>query len=369
MDGWIIANDSGFGVANPPVIQNGQGVFSATDTNYSSFSQTVAVENGTNYMLSFDYFVESGNGIQVKFNGATQTGKTTNEFNYNTATSWVTRVVIPITTTAEEFKLSFKNRGSTVGYVDNVFLYKEGEEPEIPALPEEPEEPVDPTIGAGIVSVDGDFASADNWTLASGTSISNGNLMFDGTQAVWTGATQEISLKPNTNYGVVCLHHLDAGRIQVAVKINGRNAFGEYADATVRNKVFRYNTTFNSGEATVATLVVNGTEGTTLAVGAVDLVQVVELDADGNMIDVEGNIIEAITDGDNNGLMGDLNGDYYVNLLDMVRMKKVLAGVEVDYNADAADIDTATAGVDAQDIAALKQFVLGFAKSEYVLFG
>lgn len=61
---------------------------------------------------------------------------------------------------------------------------------------------------------------------------------------------------------------------------------------------------------------------------------------------------------DHFSIKGDVNTDNSLDVRDLVRLKKQLAGVEVEINSDMADIDDSGA-IDTTDLASLRKMLLG----------
>jgi len=56
---------------------------------------------------------------------------------------------------------------------------------------------------------------------------------------------------------------------------------------------------------------------------------------------------------------GDIDWDGAVNVLDIVRLKKYIGGIEVQINTDNATLESETAEIDGLDLTILRQILLG----------
>ena len=368
-EGWVICTDDGTVVTETIAIADGKAVFTPGSRPWVNLKQTFLVESGATYNIAFDIALES-DGVQFVVNGGKFDG-TWNEANFPghfgisaDGTTQKVKATVIVDEGSEQLTITFKNRnGACVGWIDNITVTKEGEEPE------EPEVPVDPSVGSGMVSVNKDFANADGWTVTDSTiTVANGVVTFTGEQANWTGLTQRITLKANTNYRIYYKASLKAGtRIQIGVDpAAGGQRLKEWNIQSWDKGICSDPEAliFNSGNVTDVILYAFGHQNEEKAIGSLDMFVLVEVDENGNPIDLNGAALD-ITDAD--AITGDLNEDYKVDLLDIVRMKKVIAGLTDQYDKDAADVVGGDDIIDAQDLALVKKYVLGFVDAQYIL--
>ena len=376
---WEICNDAGKPVADPIVIKDGAAVFSPTNTAWVNLRQTVDVVPGATYVVKYKALINNSSNIQFAYRSGDNGSD--HYIRPDMATGGIlTTEIVP---TGNTLTVMFKNAAGTVradGIIDDVWIYmlKDPEGtyikpaegyPEDSLVEEEdttPEEEQDTHDGYS-VNLNSDFIGADNWALPNGMTIADGYLHISDSITSWVNANQRLNLKPNTTYGVFYKFKTEgnSGRLQVVVE-NGSERIYEgningNADSSWKSGM--HGTIKNVSDTIVIMRVY--ADGGNVPAGIVDYVKLVELNANGQPVDADGNVITTL-DGDIDSLMGDLNTDDKVDLLDIVRMKKVLANVEVKYDAFAANIVSSNDVLDAEDLVMLKKYVLGHATTKYV---